>query len=322
MFNLSLISYSQCFTAPTSFTVGQTYTFTSTGTAQCTSCYDWDINGSTTSSDNSTVGNLQIIGSDMGQSVSIKVLSTGSFTIQLTYINENGCQSCSRTFTVNNPSPTPLPTSNCFGYDPANTAFAGGQALSTSEGILNYGYIGSPYAAPISSTGLTFTWYFKLLNGTLLTFNVQNPTFRQICPYDPSNPNNNADNSPVKSFALIVSNGVQTKEYRSIDPNYPIPGISSIANTPTCFLHSECSPPLRTNGNIKVSPNPTKSTINFEGSDLDQYNITIFDENGNKIIENSKINTPIDIEHQKKGILFYKITNDSGTVQEGKILKE
>lgn len=98
LIGISSFSYSQCITGGPNIPLGSTVTFTSVNTAQCTSCYDWDINGDATSSDNSIAGNLQIIGSDIGQSVSIKGLTAGPFTIQLTYFTENGCQTCSQTF--------------------------------------------------------------------------------------------------------------------------------------------------------------------------------------------------------------------------------
>ena len=87
-------SYSQCISGNTNIPLGSTVTFSSIIAAQCSSCYDWDINNNTTSSDNSIVGNLQIVGSDMGQTVSIKGLSLGAGSIQLNYIDETGCHQC------------------------------------------------------------------------------------------------------------------------------------------------------------------------------------------------------------------------------------
>lgn len=327
----SINGNSQCVSGPTTLYVGQTYTFSSINGAQCTSCYDWDINGNPTSSDNSTQGNIQIVGSDIGQTVNIKILSAGTFSLTVTYFNENGCNQCTQKFTAI--TPVALPTQNCFGFDPANLAFSQGQPLNTSEGVLNYGYIGSPYGTPISSVGLTFTWYFRLLNGTLLTFNEQNPVFRQRCPYDPNNLENGLypNSSPVMSFALIVSNGLQTRIYRSIASGYPIPGISG-ANTPTCFIHEDCfqgNPPNKslksqsaTINEIKVYPNPTSSILKFEGKDLNNYKVSIYNNNGYEIIKDSKINETISIENQQNGVYLYKITDENGFEQTGKIIKE
>lgn len=313
MIGFSIMSYAQCntgcITGNLTITLGQTSTFTSP-IAQCTSCYDWDINSNVTSSDNQTVGTVKIVGTDMGQTVQIQGVSVGPFSLQLTYFNETGCHTCCFNGNVISGTVTPLPTENCFGFDPVQPVNI------NSAGTLNYGYIGSPYGTPISSVGLTFTWYFKFLDGTLLTLNGQNPTFRELCP-----------TNPVMSFALIVSNGVQTKQYRSIYPgfNYLIPGISG-PNTPTCFIHPNCfdgaSFKNKLNTKIIVSPNPTTSTIKFEGENLNNYKVSIFNSNGNEIIKDSKIDQSISIEKQEKGIYIYIITDDNGFKQEGKIVKE
>ncbi|PWJ97254.1 putative secreted protein (Por secretion system target) [Flavobacterium araucananum] len=73
---------------------------------------------------------------------------------------------------------------------------------------------------------------------------------------------------------------------------------------------------------ITVSPNPTKSIIKFEGTDLNKYQISIFDEKGKEIKINSKIDNAISLEKEKKGIYIYVITDESGYKQKGKIIKE
>ena len=295
-----------CINGNLTIPLGQSATYTSP-LAQCTSCYDWDINNNGTSSDNQTVGTVKIVGSDMGQSVQIQGIAVGAFSIQLTYFDETGCHVCC--FNGNVVSGVAgLPKENCFGFDPVQPNDI------TTEGTLNYGYIGSPYSAPVASAGLTFTWYFKFYDGTLLTFYTQNPTFRELCP-----------TNPVMSFALVVSNGVQNKYYRSIVSGYPIPGISG-ANTPTCFLHPNCfdGPSFKTSEikPIKVSPNPTTAIINFEGENLNDYKVSIFNSKGNEIIKNSKIDKGITIENQEKGIYIYVLEDKNGNKQEGKIIKE
>jgi hypothetical protein len=310
MIGFSIISYSQCntgcITGNLSITLGQTATFSSPA-AQCTSCYDWDINSNTTSSDNQTVGTVKIVGTDMGQTVQIQGIAVGAFSLQLTYFDETGCHTCCFNGNVVSSTVTPLPTVNCFGFDPVQ-----GTPDITAQGLLNYGYLGSPYGTPISSIGLTFTWYFKFQDGTLLTFNVQNPTFRELCP-----------TNPVKSFALIVSNGVQTRQYKSIVAGYSIPGVSG-ANTPTCFIHPDCSLGAKSANSIKiiVSPNPTNSIIKFNGENLSDYEVSIFNSNGYEVVKKSKINQNISLEKQEKGVYLYIITNENGFRQEGKIIKE
>lgn len=317
LFGVAAFSNSQCLitavTPGSVIRVGQPVSFSIPSTlGQCTDCYDWDING-----------NNMISGSDQKNTVTIIPTSRANFTLSVTYFDETGCHSCSFT-PPNLPLPAyPLPNANCFGFDPV---IINNSSNITSEGTLNYAYIGGPNQNSYSSTGLTFTWYFKLLNGTLLTFNEQNPSFRQLCPNTP-NGIGNLNNSTVMSFACNVSNGVETREYRSIVPGWPISGISFINNTQTCFTHQNCiqkslNPNSQQILKIKVFPNPASSIINFEGIDLEKYSVTIFDVNGVNIIENSKIDKPINIENQKKGVLFYKISNENEVIQQGKLIKQ
>ncbi len=316
-----------CITGNLTIIVGQTTTFSSP-IAQCTSCYDWDINANDLSSDNQTVGTIRIVGTDMGQTVQIQGVSLGSFSLKLTYFDETGCHVCCFNGTVVSGTPlTPLPKATCFGFDPAPN----GPDI-TDEGLLNYAYIGNPYAPPISSVGLTFTWYFRLVNGTLLTFNEQNPTFRQRCPYDPNDQYNGVypNSSPVVSFGVIISNGVQTKILKSIQSGYPLPAeVSNGPNSKTCFIHEDCflgngvpNPSSQQVNKIIISPNPTTSIIKFDGDNLSSYKISIFNSNGTEIIKNSKIDQNISLEKQEKGVYVLILTDENGYRQEGKIIKE
>jgi len=303
-----------CISGNSQVTIGQTNIFSSIPTAQCSSCYDWDINNDSNSSDNQTVGTVRIVGTDMGETVQIQGITAGPFTLQLTYFDETGCHTCNFSGVVlEAPVVTPLPIISCFGFDPVQ-----GPPDVNEEGLLNYGYLGMPYGTPIPSIGLTFTWYFKFANGNLLTFDTQNPTFRELCP-----------TNPVKSFALVVSNGVQSRQYRSIDLGYPIPGFS-MGSTPTCFIHPECgfsgsynlSKIVKNQQSIIVSPNPTTSIIKFEGENLNDYKISIFNMNGEEILKSLKLDQNLSLEKQQKGIYLYVITNEKGFKQEGKIIKE
>lgn len=73
---------------------------------------------------------------------------------------------------------------------------------------------------------------------------------------------------------------------------------------------------------ILISPNPTNSVINFEGSELNNYKISIYDINGLEILKDRKLENEINLENQKNGIYLYLITNQNNYKQEGKIIKE
>ncbi|MEO8515443.1 MAG: T9SS type A sorting domain-containing protein [Flavobacterium sp.] len=301
--------------------LGQTATFTSVPVAQCSSCYDWDINNDTTSSDNSIVGNLQIVGSDMGQTVSIKGIALGEGSLQLTYFDDKGCHQCNLIIYVIKPTPPPppLPRITCFGFDPATPS-----VNDPVLGILNMGFVNNlssplPYVA-----GITYTWYIKFKNGDLQTYYVQNPTFYVNCT-------NDSFSNPVKSFGLIVSNGVTSNRYycKSQLPlnQYDIPGFT--VETQTCFFHEECQSETQSLKNvsqstfekIKVYPNPTSSVVKFEGAGLKNYTVSIFDSNGNEVVKNAEIQNEINLEKLDKGIYIYKILEINRLIQEGKVIK-
>jgi hypothetical protein len=75
-----------CISGPLSIELNQTGIYSvNSSLGQCSNCYDWDVSPSSIA---------QIVGSDQGSSVSIRRISSGDFTISVTYLNENGCSSC------------------------------------------------------------------------------------------------------------------------------------------------------------------------------------------------------------------------------------
>jgi hypothetical protein len=296
---------------PTEIVAGTIATFTSNNLAQCSECYDWDINNDNLSTDNNIVGNLQIVNSDKNQSVTIKAISPGAFSVTLRYITESQCHECTITGDIVDPfPPTPLPKENCFRFDPPNV-----NDINEFGQLLYQGFIGGSNT-PLPSVGLTFKWYFYFEEDGIVEFNEQNPTFRTNC------------NNPVMSFALKVSNGVQTKIYNAVNPAYPIPGFS-VSNTPTCFTHHTCAygsgllgdNNFKTN-KIKVFPNPTNSKINFEGKNLKEYSLKIFNSEGIELINKENIESEIDLNQLKKGIYIYHLEHKNGEKEIGKLIKE
>ena len=79
---------------------------------------------------------------------------------------------------------------------------------------------------------------------------------------------------------------------------------------------------LKQNNQIIISPNPTNSLIKFEGENLSNYKVSIFNNSGIEIIKNMKIDQNISLEKQEKGVYIYVLTDDKGYKQEGKIIKE
>lgn len=310
-----------CINGPLSIEVGQTVTYSTSAIAQCSDCYDWDINNSPTSTQNSIVGNLQITSSDMNNTVMIKALSSGTGVIKLTYFDENGCHECFINVNINGEA---CPNITCIGFDQTPDP--------NDDNSTQFAFVNSP--STVLMTSASFVWKFKFLDGSIQTYYGQNPTFNVYCSGTNStilSPSNN----PVVSFGLIVTcpNGQIKKYYSGHDENHSEFGMSEFGSNiaQTCFIHSTCfyseDPFFRNNSSEKsnkiiISPNPTYSKISFKGENLNQYKITIFDSNGNKIINELNIERTIDLKDYKKGIYFYLLEDKEGNIQKGKIIKE
>lgn len=293
-----------CITGNTSINVNQTYTFTSTATAQCSSCYDWDINGNSTSSDNSTVGTLQIVGSDMGQTVSIKGISAGTFSIQLTYFDETGCHTCCFNGSVGNPPPNCcIPT-----YQGAYTCQGeGGPYTNAILNIQNNTSCTVDYSSItqiiidtdpwiISGTGVPGST-IKTINGPFTSTTLPGITFKVLGGCQPYV-------SGLISYVFNNGCGTIVDEFHIDNPNMLIaPQKESVR------------------ADINVFPNPASSVIRFDGADLSRFKISITNDKGVEIIHDARIDNEINIEQHPKGSYYYRITNGTGVVKEGTIIK-
>lgn len=289
-----------CITGSSNIYVGSTATFTSTPTAQCTSCYDWDINGNATSSDNSIVGTVQIVGSDMGQTVSIKAISAGTFSINLTYFDETGCHTCCFTGTTSNPPPT-----CCLPILSGSYRCKGGPGTGRLY-LNNDSNCPTDWSKISSVTVSTNAGTFTTVSGQVSSYTFsgsQLPLSGVV--------STTGTCQPDVSFSVEYhfNNGCGTIVKDILFPNLNGPG----------------APATRSNSagdEIIVSPNPTSSTIHFNGQNLNTYKVSIVSEQGVEIISNRTLETEINISNQPNGIYFYKITDANGIVKEGKILKQ
>lgn len=73
--------------------IGQKATYTASSNAQCENCYDWDINGNNISDQNTSHGNVKIVGSDQNKTIEIVALEAGHFELKVNYMDEEGFHS-------------------------------------------------------------------------------------------------------------------------------------------------------------------------------------------------------------------------------------
>lgn len=289
-----------CITGNVTIVKGQTATFTSSPTAQCTGCYDWDINGDPNSTDNSTVGTLQIVGSDIGKTVNLYGVAVGPFSIQLTYFDETGCHTCCFNGNVVNPQPNCCPpvlggTFECRGG--RNTG-----------GILNIN--NNPNCpvdwAAISKIDIWLNAAYFTASGGTSSKTIMGPF---TGPMGFSVVDTRVECYNGNCFGAIV-----TITYNN--------GCAPVQLSTNICDNNTPPGPLPKKNPIIVSPNPTNSIIKFDGTDLSKYKISITDDKGIEIISDRHIDSEINIQNQHRGIYLYRITDENGVVQEGRLIKE
>lgn len=300
-----ILSVNACISGPTTIYIGQTVTFTSINKAQCNQCYDWDINGEISSSDNSIVGTLQIVGSDMNESVSIKGVSAGTGTICVRYLDETtGCEPCCINVNV-----IPVPGSNCNsseleGMFECRGGGSSGSLLSFVDNSSN----------PVDWTKISSINIW--LNGAVQT-GTNLSTLTLIGPYTnathPFGISITAQGvcSYGSSFGAIV-----TFNYNNGCPSVQKGGNWYNYNTPLTKVQE-----IKIN-RIQLFPNPSKSIIQFKGQDVNDSFISVYDLSGSIIVSKSRVSQNLNISKLNKGTYIYKIEKNSQLIQEGKIIKE
>ena len=138
-----------------------------------------------------------------------------------------------------------------------------------------------------------YYWTFTHQDETVTTSNDREP----YIPIDCSNP-------------VVDSNVVITSEICSKTLNRDWP-------TGVCGTFGMDNPENK----IKVYVNPTSSKIEFIGSNLSKFKVSVFDLNGIEVLKNTKIDQEISIDKLNSGILLYVITDENGYKQKGKIIK-
>ena len=291
-----------CILGPNTIEVGGQYVFTTSAVAQCGDCHDWDIAGIT---------NIASIasGNDMTSSVTINANAVGQFTLNLTYLTENGCRTCSKTITIIEDM---IDCENCgididVATNPSGTLCT--SATATLVGCDN----------PVNNPIVSVDWSYGLA-GTVPPCGVP----PNDCPIPPG-PNMFETTIPLGTiigdplpyhylqfYAVVTyTDGTECdyiwdQELLTCDDNYEDPG------------------PKEGKQQINIYPNPASEdgTIGFDGIAVDKLNrILVLDITGS--IKSSIIPTQqnFKVKDLNPGIyLIHFITTDNGTIQKRLII--
>lgn len=338
---------------PCSLTVGQQVTYSVP--IYAAQCYDWDINNTNLS----ISGNVKIVGSDQSNSVTIEALSTGTFSLKVTYFNENGCNlltlGCTPTITPPQP-PCDFTLTLSYNYINNNTAL-----LCTAQ------------TNPNLTTGVTYNWTATFQNGSFqnlttstnqasfnfyptnaitnvsvhatylscyddesiaIPCNIDEPTFTtyknidginfniQLTNYNPNNEYN---------WSFTYGNNVQTLNFNGSTLTVPITQFNQQISSLTITVTSDLCQKKFTYNYIQPRPtlisiiNPIKDKLDLNIEDSNQtFKGKIIDINGVEVstFNNSNYKN-IDLSHLKKSIYLIKIYDEEGKeILSEKIIKE
>ncbi len=256
-------------------------------------CYFWTVTSP-----------LTIPGSKTTDAVTLS--GTGTGTLTLTYFANGTCNTISKNVLVG---------TNICSFNPTTIAF---NFSSVDPYIVNFS-VGPTSISPISSV-LSYAWTFTYATSTtppipganLLTSAEEKPSFEIDC------------NKPMTSAKVVITKVGCTPNKITLTKswNSKFGGICNLIFAPKISNENDDEVKLQPMNNIKVSPNPTSSTINFNGENLDRYKVSIFDDHGNEVVRNTALDGEISIEGHKQGLYFYRITDEKGLIQEGKLIKE
>lgn len=226
---------------------------------------------------------------------------------------KNGVSACADMKTVNIINPT------CnYNFDVADVYIDQNQTGAITVGL----NVTSGNTFP---SGTTYAWTITRQDGTTQYYPPTTAQTRFVATsYD-----NRVIAATVVATYLNCTKTV-IKNFRCGIPEADQYGVCFTDCGPTCqggnqrIMRFKKDIPIKSGNNkeILVTPNPTTSIIKFQGEDLNNYKVSIFNIYGTEILKDSKIDQEINFEKQEKGIYFYIITDENGFKQEGKIIKE
>jgi len=293
----------QCITGPLQLEVGQTATYTATGSAQCANCYDWDLNG------------IDNIANDQNQTYQFNATDVGTFTICVRTFDDTGdCDPCCITVVVTDPEP---PLECCFDYWAVPKYFPACFTKCTGN-LDNVWEIHQDYCGTLPD-GYTSAFANITLNSPATLGNCQ------TC----SSPIT-SQNGPVNSFNLAVCapyNHSISFDIHIYDEDGNLVLVCEdeyfAFNVPVCGKGDPFVDGYNSDDSfaLKIFPNPATNELNIE-SDKKITSLMIFDKNGQVMISKKNVSASnIDISSLEKGSYLFQCTYDDNTTQQLQFVK-
>ncbi len=282
---------------------GNLYTFSiSNSLAQCIDCHDWDITGFSTPGGGPVI---QHSASDEKNEFTVEAISSGTFTLQVTYFNETGCHTCQKNITVTITEPCIEPEIGgklyCLQNPPIGTVYLDPNSVDISN-INNITWIFDPNDNPGNYNG------FKFLGN--------NQTFIQSF--------NKASNFS-EDFTMI--SGCPSNRYLCLDYNI------EFEDPTTCgagyIVGSVCGYLLDPSPFTTIFPNPADKEITVSLSNLKDKTVTleVYNASGAKvnskkvIITSNEYLQQIDLSKSSGKLLLLKVVENGKVIDTKKILR-
>jgi hypothetical protein len=227
-------------------------------------------------------GSVSISGSDQNSSVTINANGLGSFQLRVTWFDEDGCHQC----TVNGSVPCDVTQDGIF--------------FVNLMGDVNLKFYTMPNLATGGPNSFSYEWTFTYADNSTSGSGDREPYIPVPC------------DNPIK-FAFVRVSSASC--FKDIDKQW-LPGI---CGTGGFAASSTANSTART---ITVSPNPASSVVNFTGNNLSQCTVSVYDNLGRTIIQNTRLTRSLDITTFKTGVYVYVINGPDGYTQKGQIIKK
>lgn len=289
-------------TAMSDIELGQPVNFEFPALGQCSNCYDWDI----------SAGSATINSSWHDQQRIVNVTpNSASFTLTVTYFDENGCHTCSKSFSVSEPDCDFEPDFRTkFDCNPQGEGTIFLENLDLSE-VASVTYYFEPYnnQGP-NNTQYYQNFHFNNSSGNGLGVQTNSAPFSVGCTYTP------ATCAPSDLITLNVTiEFVNGSDCETIAEVYDIQVLDGGGRAPE----------------VTVFPNPVKSEMDVVLQDMKNKTVSLhlYDMQGVMLSEQKNIHIQSKAYSQKimipdtvEGFVFLKVIEDDKVIAVKKLIRE